>query len=146
VGGGATSRWCSGPRPTSCGPTADGARRSARSIPRRRCGGITTDKADLIFASIPYKILPAFQKPLYDTMKERDADFYAGLEKAGFMARLGRRRLGPVHEVPAPRLGLLHRRRRLQLIIDGKIKLKRAGEEITEDAVVLEDGTELPPT
>ena len=35
------------------------------------------------------------------------------LEKAGLPARLGRRRLGPVHEVPAARLGLLHRRRRL---------------------------------
>ncbi len=34
------------------------------------------------------------------------------LEAAGFRPRLGRRRLGAVHEVPAPRLGLLHRRRR----------------------------------
>ena len=45
-------------------------------------------------------------------MRERDKDFYDRLEKAGFDARLGRRRLRPVHEVPAPRLGLLHRRRR----------------------------------
>ena len=30
----------------------------------------------------------------------------------GLPARLGRRRVGPVHEVPAARLGLLHRRRR----------------------------------
>ena len=36
------------------------------------------------------------------------------LEKAGLPARLGRGRLRPVHEVPAPRLGLLHRRRRLR--------------------------------
>ncbi len=32
--------------------------------------------------------------------------------KGGLQAGLGRRRVGPVHEIPAPRLGLLHRRRR----------------------------------
>ena len=46
--------------------------------------GITTDKADLIFASIPYRLLPAFQKPVYDKIREEDAGFYRGLEKAGF--------------------------------------------------------------
>ena len=39
--------------------------------------GITTDKADLIFASLPYKILHEFQIPVYNEIQERDADFYA---------------------------------------------------------------------
>ena len=45
--------------------------------------GITTDMADLIFASIPYKIMPVLQKPVYDEMAKRDADLYERLEKAG---------------------------------------------------------------
>src|SRR5918993_4343755 len=46
--------------------------------------GVTTEKADLIFASLPYRIMHEFQIPLYEQMKERDADFYERLEKAGF--------------------------------------------------------------
>ncbi len=76
--------------------------------------GMTTRKADLIFASLPYKIMHQFQIPLYEQMRERDKDFYAALEKVGFMHGLGRRRFRPVHEVSAPRLGLLHRCRRLR--------------------------------
>ena len=46
--------------------------------------GITTEKADMIFASLPYRIMHEFQIPLYDQMRERDADFYDRLEEAGF--------------------------------------------------------------
>src|SRR4051812_26998079 len=35
--------------------------------------GVTTEKADLIFASLPYRIMHEFQIPLYEHMKERDA-------------------------------------------------------------------------
>jgi putative flavoprotein involved in K+ transport len=51
--------------------------------------GVTPTMADLIFASIPYKACRAMQVPVYDEMKERDADFYARLEKAGFMLDFG---------------------------------------------------------
>ena len=37
---------------------------------------MTTAKADLIFASLPYKILHTFQKPVYDKIREVDAEFY----------------------------------------------------------------------
>ena len=50
--------------------------------------GITTDKADLIFASIPYRMLPAVQKPGCD-LRQRDADFYDRLKKAGFLLDFG---------------------------------------------------------
>src|SRR3954447_14284277 len=46
--------------------------------------GVTTEKADLIFASLPYRIMHEFQIPLYQQMAERDADFYERLEGAGF--------------------------------------------------------------
>ncbi len=108
--------------------------------------GITTDKADLIFASLPYRILHEFQIPLYQQMAERDAEFYKQLEAAGFMLDWGddgsglfmkylRRGSGYYIDVGAS-----------QLIIDGKIKLKSGHgiDRITENAVVLTDGTELP--
>jgi putative flavoprotein involved in K+ transport len=107
--------------------------------------GITTEKADLIFASVPYRILPSFQIPTYDAMKERDKAFYADLEKAGFQLDFGvdgsglfvkylRRGSGYYIDVGAS-----------QLIIDGSVKLAH-GEvsHLTEASVVLEDGTELP--
>jgi len=51
---------------------------------RALAAGMTTHKADLTFASLPYRIMPEFQIPVYDAIRERDADFYARLERAGF--------------------------------------------------------------
>ena len=76
--------------------------------------GMTTEKADMIFASLPYRIMAGLQIPVYEQIRERDADFYARLEAAGFQHDWGEDGLGAVHEVPAARLGLLHRRRRLR--------------------------------
>ena len=107
--------------------------------------GVTTEKADMIFASLPYKIMHEFQIPLYDQMRERDADFYAGLEKAGFKLDWGddgsglfmkylRRGSGYYIDVGAS-----------QLIIDGEIKLVQGQvDHFDADAVVLKDGTRLP--
>lgn len=107
--------------------------------------GVTTEKADMIFASLPYRIMHEFQIPLYDKMRERDADFYAGLEKAGFDLDWGddgsglfmkylRRGSGYYIDVGAS-----------QLIIDGKVKLAKGQvDHFEDDAVVLADGTRLP--
>jgi putative flavoprotein involved in K+ transport len=106
--------------------------------------GMTTNKADMIFASLPYRILHEFQIPLYEQMKERDKDFYDGLEKAGFQLDWGddgsglfmkylRRGSGYYIDVGAS-----------QLIIDGKIKLAHGQvTQIVEDGVILDDGTKL---
>jgi putative flavoprotein involved in K+ transport len=108
--------------------------------------GITTDTADMIFASIPYKILHEFQIPVYQEIARRDAEFYQQLSAAGFMLDWGddgsglfmkylRRGSGYYIDVGAS-----------QLIIDGKVKLKSGVEvdHLTEHSVVLADGTELP--
>lgn len=107
--------------------------------------GMTTAKADLIFASIPYRIMHEFQIPLYQEMKARDADFYAALGKAGFMLDWGDDDSGLFMKYLRRGSGYYIDIGASQLIIDGKIKLK-AGKvrEITENAVVMEDGTELP--
>ncbi|RJS93014.1 NAD(P)/FAD-dependent oxidoreductase [Salinisphaera sp. Q1T1-3] len=108
--------------------------------------GITTEKADLLFASIPYALLADFQKPAFDTIREEDAEFYQQLEDAGFMLDFGpddsglfmkylRRASGYYIDVGAS-----------QLIIDGRIKLASGSrvKALTEHSVVLEDGRELP--
>ena len=108
--------------------------------------GVTTDKADLIFASIPYRLLPAFQKPIYDTIKEEDAAFYAALEKAGFMLDWGADGTGLFMKYLRRGSGYYIDVGASQLIIDGKIKLKSGSDvsHLTETSVVLKDGTELP--
>ncbi|ABG33178.1 FAD-dependent oxidoreductase [Roseobacter denitrificans] len=106
--------------------------------------GMTTEKADLIFASLPYAILHEFQIPAYAQMKEQDKEFYDGLEKAGFQLDWGdddsglfmkylRRGSGYYIDVGAS-----------QLIIDGEIKL--ASGQVTEvvgDGVILDTGQML---
>ncbi|MBV8448991.1 MAG: NAD(P)/FAD-dependent oxidoreductase [Hyphomicrobiales bacterium] len=107
--------------------------------------GITTEKADMIFASIPYALLAGFQVPVYKQIAERDAGFYERLEKAGFMHDWGdddsglfmkylRRGSGYYIDVGAS-----------DLIAEGKIKLKSGVEvtEITAKGVRLSDGSEL---
>src|SRR5208283_2367149 len=42
--------------------------------------GMTTEKADLTFASVPYRIMHIFQIPVYEQMRERDKDFYERLD------------------------------------------------------------------
>ena len=108
--------------------------------------GVTTDKADLIFASIPYKLLPTFQKPIYDTIRAEDAAFYAALEKAGFMLDWGDDDTGLFMKYLRRGSGYYIDVGACQLIIDGKIKLKSGADvdHLTADAVMLKDGTVLP--
>jgi putative flavoprotein involved in K+ transport len=108
--------------------------------------GITCDKADLIAASVPYGLLAEFQKPVYAEMKRRDADFYAGLKKAGFMHDFGDDESGLFLKYVRRGSGYYIDVGASELIIEGKIKLK-AGvnvKQIKEHSVVFSDGSELP--
>jgi len=107
--------------------------------------GITTDKADLIFASIPYKILHELQIPVYAEMARRDADFYARLEKAGFLHDFGEDGSGLFMKYLRRGSGYYIDVGASELVADGRIKL-RSGvgvDRITETSVVLSDGSEL---
>ena len=106
--------------------------------------GVTTEKADLIFASLPYAILHEFQIPAYAEMKKRDADFYEGLEKAGFWLDWGDDDSGLFMKYLRRGSGYYIDIGASQLIIDGKIKLKRGQVvEVDETGVILDDGTHL---
>ncbi len=111
---------------------------------RALANGVTTHKADLTFASLPYRIMHEFQIPVYQKIAERDADFYERLEKAGFLHDWGddgsglfmkylRRASGYYIDVGAS-----------ELVANGDVKLAHGNvRELTENSVILEDGTEL---
>ena len=108
--------------------------------------GVTTDMADLIFASLPYKILHTLQIPVYDEMAKRDADMYKGLEKAGFMLDFGEDGSGLFVKYLRRGSGYYIDVGASQLIIDGKIKIK-SGVNVTginANSISLDDGSELP--
>ena len=108
--------------------------------------GVTTDKADLIFASLPYQILQGFQMPVYAEMKKRDADFYARLEKAGFMLDFGDDDSGLFMKYLRRGSGYYIDVGACELVADGKIKLKRGvrSSDSPRLGVVLERRHELP--
>jgi putative flavoprotein involved in K+ transport len=112
---------------------------------RAVASGVTTEKADMVFASLPYRILHEFQIPLYDKMREVDADFYARLEKAGFMLDWGADGSGLFMKYLRRGSGYYIDVGACDLVADGEIKLAHGNvREITENSVILEDGTELP--
>jgi putative flavoprotein involved in K+ transport len=107
--------------------------------------GITTEKADMIFASLPYKILPDFQIPLYEQMAERDKDFYDRLDKAGFWLDWGEDGSGLFMKYLRRGSGYYIDVGAADLVANGDVKLAHGCvSHLTEDSVVLEDGTELP--
>lgn len=108
--------------------------------------GMTTRKADLTFASLPYKIMAQFQIPLYERMRERDAEFYNKLEAAGFMLDWGDDGSGLFMKYLRRGSGYYIDVGACDLIIDGSIKLQSRTDvsHLTRDAVVLKNGVSLP--
>ncbi|CAN5692065.1 NAD(P)/FAD-dependent oxidoreductase [soil metagenome] len=107
--------------------------------------GITADQADLMTASLPYALQPAAARPFVEQFRKDDAAFYEALAAAGFKLTYGDDDSG---------IGPMYARRgsgyyidvgASELIADGRIKLKPGAEvaRLTEDSVVLSDGSEL---
>jgi putative flavoprotein involved in K+ transport len=109
-------------------------------------GGITTDVADLIFASIPYKMLPTFHIPLYQEITKLDREFYDRLTKAGFLLDFGEDGSGLFVKYLRRGSGYYIDVGASQLIAEGKIKLKSGIgiQRLKEHSVVMTDGSELP--
>ena len=108
-------------------------------------GGVSTAKADLIFASLPYRIMHTFQKPVYDKIREVDADYYKALEKAGFKLDFGADDSGLFMKYLRRGSGYYIDIGASQLVIDGKIKLASGQvEAITPTGVKLDNGEEIP--
>ena len=112
---------------------------------RALAAGMTTEKADLTFASLPYRIMHEFQIPLYDQMRKRDKEFYDRLEAAGFELDWGADGSGLFMKYLRRGSGYYIDVGACDLVADGRIKLAHGQvDHLTENAVVLADGTELP--
>lgn len=112
---------------------------------RALAAGMTTEKADLTFASLPYRIMHEFQIPLYDQMRERDKDFYDRLEAAGFELDWGADGSGLFMKYLRRGSGYYIDVGACDMVADGRIKLAHwQVDHLTENSVVLSDGTELP--
>jgi putative flavoprotein involved in K+ transport len=112
---------------------------------RAVAAGMTTEKADLTFASLPYRIMAAFQRPVYDAIRERDKDFYDRLAAAGFDLDWGDDGSGLFMKYLRRGSGYYIDVGAAELIADGSIKLAHGQvERLAEDSVVLADGTVLP--
>ncbi len=99
----------------------------------------------MIFASLPYRILHTFQIPAYEAMAERDKDFYQRLEKAGFWHDWGDDGSGLFMKYLRRGSGYYIDVGAADLVADGDVKLVHGQvDHLTEDTVVLADGTELP--
>lgn len=108
--------------------------------------GITTEIADLLFASIPYRIMHTFAIPVYQEIARRDADLYERLKRAGFLLDFGDDGSGLFMKYLRRGSGYYIDVGACELIADGRIRLHSGVtiERIQEDAVVLTDGTIVP--
>jgi putative flavoprotein involved in K+ transport len=108
--------------------------------------GITTDKADLIFAATPFRIMHRGQIPIYQEVRRRDAAFYAKLAKSGFQVDFGEDESGLMMKAMRTGSGYYIDVGASDLIAKGAIAV-RSGLEIRrvkERAVELTDGSQLP--
>jgi putative flavoprotein involved in K+ transport len=111
---------------------------------RAVAGGMTTEKADLTFASLPYRILHEFQIPVYNAIRERDKEFYERLAAAGFELDWGEDESGLFMKYLRRGSGYYIDVGASDLVADGAIKLAHGQvDHLTEDSVVLADGTAL---
>jgi len=107
--------------------------------------GVTTEMADMIFASLPYRVLPSLQVPVYAQMKERDKDLYDRLEKAGFMLDFGEDESGLFCKYLRRGSGYYIDVGASELVANGDIKLKSGVgvERITKTGIEFSDGSSL---
>jgi putative flavoprotein involved in K+ transport len=108
--------------------------------------GMTLQRADLAFASIPFRVLEAQQKTAYAEVKRQDADFYERLANAGFWLSDGEDGSGLLPHIFRRGAGYYVDIGASTLIANGSIKIRsRVGvEAITKNGLLLSDGSELP--
>lgn len=108
--------------------------------------GISTDKADLIFAATPFRLMPKGQIEVYREIRKRDAAFYERLEKSGLKIDFGDDESGLMMKAFRTGSGYYIDVGASELIANGSIAVKSGVEirQVKENAVELTDGSELP--
>ena len=108
--------------------------------------GMTPEAADLMLASLPFRLMADQHAKMFAEVKRHGAEFYRRLEQAGFQLTDGEDGSGFLPQLYRRGAGYYVDVGASKLIIDGSIKLRsRVGiEAVTEHGVLLSDGTELP--
>jgi len=107
--------------------------------------GISTDKADMIVASVPFALVPKSQKALYDVIRARDADFYKRLGDTGFALDFGDDETGLLMKAYRTGSGYYIDVGACALILNGEIAVKSGVgiKSLTPTGILFEDGSEL---
>jgi putative flavoprotein involved in K+ transport len=107
--------------------------------------GVTTEKADLLFAATPFAIMPRQQIPLWREIRARDSEFYERLAASGLQLDFGADESGLSMKAWRSGSGYYIDVGASELIASGKIAV-RAGEirRLKRRSVELTDGAELP--
>ena len=107
--------------------------------------GITPEMSDMAMASIPYRLLPLWQKPIYDAMRRDYADLYRRLETVGFQLDFGADDSGVLMKFLRRGSGYYLDVGASDLVADGRIRLLSGvtADHFTEQALVLSDGRKL---
>lgn len=108
--------------------------------------GIDVDKADLIFASVPFRLQHELQTKLYRTIAECDATLIKRLNAVGFMTDYGDDESGLMMKAVRTGSGYYIDVGCSELIANGDVKIRSKVEiaEIKDRSLVLSDGAELP--
>ena len=108
--------------------------------------GITTEKADLIFASTPFALMPRDHIPLWREIRERDKAFYDRLAASGFQLDFGADESGLSLKAWRSGSGYYIDVGASELIASGRIAMKTGVEirRLKPHAVEFTDGSELP--
>lgn len=107
--------------------------------------GVDTELADLLNISTPLQLLPDRFRPIMEEVARRDADFYAGLEKAGFVHDFGDDGTGMPLKYLRRASGYYIDVGAAEMIVSGAIKLRsRVGiDRLRADGLVLSDGSSV---
>ncbi len=106
--------------------------------------GITTETADLIFASMPFRLMADAQRTLYIAIAERDADLIGRLNSAGFQTDYGQDESGLMMKALRTGSGYYIDVGCSELIARGHVEV-RSGVEVSEvrpRSVLLSNGEE----
>ncbi|TCR70659.1 NAD(P)/FAD-dependent oxidoreductase [Bosea sp. BK604] len=107
--------------------------------------GLHTEKADMTFASLPYRLLPEIQRPIFDQIKIRDADLYDSLRKVGFELDFGEDESGLYMKYVRRGSGYYINVGASELVASGEVKLRKGSiDHIEPDGLVFTDGSKLP--
>lgn len=106
--------------------------------------GVTHEIADLLFAAIPYKLLPGLHKPLVDRMRKQDHDYYQRLRDAGFWLDFGDDETGHFMKYLRRGSGYYIDVGASELISSGEVGIVQGQVEVfTEDGITLSTGVHL---